>query len=322
MRKKAMFDPIIQDIEPLDIGNSDLDMSIYHELKEHPRVVMVTSWKEFFREFWQPEMGDFDKAFNKFCGHWKIMNSKGFRFAGVKACTLVDGRTVAHENQYDPSGIVSEQQVGTELYPSRLRKEAEYEMHHDHSEEDARNYEYTGPWVSALMVQAKIERRERYDSTLSWIVKHADKLKKMAQERKTPYVRNLYRRFWRAYFQAQRANEKKGYGDQSKPLTIAQRMDVKREFERLAQIHEVDLVIEWPEGDGPRTIHDIIEDKKAELSVLYESADPKDFAKAEEVELELESLENKLKVDQSELTPWITEWMTGIDRETLDGDDR
>jgi hypothetical protein len=171
------------------------------------------------------------------------------------------------------------------------------------------------------MVQAKVERKERYDSALTWISKHAEKLKDMAQERKTPYVRNLYRRFWRAYFQAQRANEKNGYGNQSKPLTIAQRMDLKHQFDKLAQIHEVDLVIEWPEGDGPRTIHDIIEDKKAELSVLYESADPGNFAKAEEVELEIESLENKLKVDQSELTPWIREWMTGTE-ETRDGDDR
>lgn len=316
-----MLDPIIQDIEPLDIGNSDLDMSVYHELKEHPNVVMVTSWKEFFTEFWQPEMGDFDEAFNRFCGHWKIMNPRGFRFAGIKACTLAKGKAVAHETEYDPSGIVSEQQVGTELYSSRLRKEAEYEMHHDNSEKDAHNYEYTGPWVSALMVQAKVERKERYDSTLTWIVRHAEKLNNIAQKDRTPYVRNMYRRFWRAYFQAQRANEKKGYGNQSKPLTIEQRMNVKREFESLAKIHKVDLVIEWPEGDGPRTVHDIIEDKKAELSVLYESVDPASFAQAEEVELEIESLESKLKVDQSELTPWITEWMTGIDRENVDGHD-
>jgi hypothetical protein len=315
-----MRDWIIQDIEPLDVGNSDLDMSVYLELKEHPNVVMVTSWKAFFEEFWTPEMGDFDKAFNRFCGHWKIMDPRGFRFAGVKACTLAEGRIVAHESEYDPSGIVSEQQVGAELYPCRLRKEAEYEMHHDHSEEDAQNFEYTGPWVSALMVQAKIERKERYDSTLSWLVKHAERLKDVDEKRKTPYIRNMYRRFWRAYFQAQRSNEKNGYGNQSKPLTIVQRMDIKREFEKLAEMHNADLVVEWPEGDSPRTIHDIIEDKKAELSVLYESGDSSSFAKAEELELEIESLESKLKVDQSELNPWIKEWMTGIGAEDTDGD--
>lgn len=315
-----LADPIIADIEPLDVANSDLDMSVYLELKEDPNVVMVTSWKDFFEEFWSPEMGDFDKAFNRFCGHWKIMNREGFRFPGVKACTLAGGRIVAHESEYDPSGIVSEQQVGAELYPNRLTKEAEYEMHHDYSDEDARNYEYTGPWVSALMVQAKNERKERYEATLSWLERHSEHLKEMGQERKTPYIRNMYRRFWRAYFQAQRENERNGYGNQSKPLTIAQRMDIKREFERLAEIHEAELTVEWPEGDSPKTIHDIIEDKKLELSVLYESGDPSSFVKAEELELEIEHLENKLKVDQSELSPWIKEWMTGIGAEDTDGE--
>jgi hypothetical protein len=97
-------------------------------------------------------------------------------------------------------------------------------------------------------------------------------------------------------------------------------MDIKREFEKLAEMHNADLVVEWPEGDSPRTIHDIIEDKKAELSVLYESGDSSSFAKAEELELEIESLESKLKVDQSELNPWIKEWMTGIGAEDTDGD--
>ncbi len=316
-----MFDAIIQDIEPLRIGNSDLDMSVYHELKDHPRVVMVTNWKEFFDEFYQQEMGKFDLAFGRFCKYWLKRDSKGFKFAGTKACTLANGRVVAHDTQYDPSGIVSEQQVGTELYPNRLTKEAEYEMHHDHSEEDARNYEYTGPWVSALMVQAKIERQERFNATLLWLSKHAEAL--LGPEStpdKEAHIKDLYRRFWKAYFKVQRANQKNGYARQSKPLTIEQRVYVKREFEQLAKIHDVDLHIEWPEGDGAKTLHDILEERKEELYVLYESMELKDLAKAEELELEIESLENRIKVDQSELAPWITEWMTGTERENIDGD--
>ncbi len=315
-----MFDPIIQDIEPLRIGNSDLDMSVYHEVKDHPRVVMVTRWKDFFIEFWSHEMGDYDKAFNRFCKHWKNKDPKGFKFVGMKACTLANGREVKHETKYDPSGIVSEQQVGAELYPSRLQKEAEYEMHHDNSEEDARNYEYTGPWVSALMVQAKIERKERFEATLFWLSQKAGHLRSGAIKDKEAYVKDLYRRFWKAYFDAQRSNQKKGYGRQSKPLTIEQRVYIKREFERLAQIHDVLLHIDWPEGDGPRTLHDIIEDKKEELCVLYETMDSTQLAKAEEIELEIEALENRIKVDQADLAPWITEWMTGTERERTDGD--
>lgn len=315
-----MFDPIIQDIEPLDIGNSDLDMSVYHEIKEDPEVVIVTRWKDFFREFWQPEMGEFDKAFDRFCRHWKNKDPKGFKFAGVKACTLANGKVVAHENEYDPSGIVSEQQVGAELYPNRLLKESEYEMHHDYSEEDARNYEHTGPWVSALMVQAKIERKERYEATLAWLAKHAETLEGDAVTNVEAYVKDMYRRFWKAYFDAQRSNVKKGYGNQAKPLTIEQRVIIKREFERLAQIHEVELIISWPEGDGPRTLHDILEEKKEELCVLYETADTAELMKAEELELEIEALENRIKVDQAELAPWISEWMTGIERDNTDGD--
>lgn len=315
------FDPIIQDIEPLNIGKSDLDMSVYHELKDHPRVIMVTNWKEFFQDFYVQAMGDdFKKAFGRFCRHWKNRDPKGFKFAGVKACTLADGRTMAHDSQYDPSGIVSEQQVGTVLYPSRLQKEAEYEMHHDYSEEDARTYEYTGPWVSALMVQAKIERKERFEATLSWLAIHTEKLADPeSTPDKTAYIKDLYRRFWKAYFQVQRANEANKYGRQSKPLTIEQRVYVKREFERLAQLHDVNLEIAWPEGDGPRTLHDIIEDKKEELYVLYENIDLSDMAKAEEIELEIQSLEERIKVDQSELAPWISEWMTGTERERTDG---
>ena len=80
------------------------------------------------------------------------------------------------------------------------------------------------------------------------------------------------------------------------------------------------LHIDWPEGDGPRTLHDIIEEKKEELSVLYETMDSTQLAKAEEIELEIEALENRIKVDQADLAPWITEWMSGIEREKTDGD--
>jgi len=315
-----MFDAIIQDIEPLDIGSSDLDMSVYLELKEHPRVVMVSRWKEFFEEFWTQEMGDFKKAFNRFCKHWKNKDPQGFRFAGMKACTLAKGREVTHDTPYDPSGIVSEQQVGAELYPSRLDKESRYEMHHDNAIEDARNYEYTGPWVSALMVQAKMERKERFEATLTWLANHGEKLEETPFEHRQAYIKDMYRRFWKSYFQVQRANQGKGYGKQSKPLTIEQRVYIKREFEKLARLHEAELIVEWPEGDGPRTLHDIIEDKKEELYVLYESVDSVKLAKAEEIELEIESLESRIKVDQADLAPWISEWMTGTERENTDGD--
>ncbi len=316
-----MFDPIIQDIEPLRIGSSDLDMSVYHELKDHPRVVMVTNWKSFFGEFYQQNMGDRDKAFGKFCKYWLKKDPKGFKFAGTKACTLADGRHVIHDTKYDPSGIVSEQQVGAELYPSRLTKEAEYEMHHDNSEEDARNYEYIGPWVSALMVQAKIERKERFESTLFWLSGHAETIRgPESTPDKEAYIKDLYRRFWKAYFKVQRSNQENGYGRQSKPLTIEQRVYIKREFEQLAKIHDVDLPIEWPEGDRAKTLHDILEEKKEELYVLYESMELPDLAKAEDLELEIESMINRIKVDQSELAPWISEWMTGTERENVDGD--
>ena len=68
------------------------------------------------------------------------------------------------------------------------------------------------------------------------------------------------------------------------------------------------------EGDGPRTLHDILQDKKERLSALCESDDLRDLARAEEVELEIESLERRIRVDGDQLAPWIREWMTGIDK--------
>lgn len=313
-----MWDPIIVDIEPLDIINNDVDLAVFHEIRENENTVaLVTRWKEFFEDFYTDEMGEFKHAFNRFCRFWKRKNPRGFRFAGIKACTLANGRQVIHDTPYDPNGVVSEQEVGTILYPCRLQKEAEYEMHHDYDQETARTYEYTGPWVSALMVQAKIERDERYLRTLTWIAKHNERLGSGEIKSKERYIKDMYRLFWRDYFQTQRSNARKGYGKQLKPLTILQRMEVKREFALLAELHCVPLHIDWPEGDGPRTLHDILQDKKEHLSALCESDDFRDLARAEEVELEIESLERRIRVDGDQLAPWISEWMTGIEKDKL-----
>ena len=306
-----MFDPIILDIEPLDINNNDSDLAVYLELKEDPTVVLITRWKEFFEDYHACKTEDFKKDFNEFCTYWKAKDPVGFTFPGVKACTLTDGRQAYHEFPYNPSGIVPEQEVGTYLYPCRLTKEAEYEMHHDHSEEAARRFEYTGPWVSALMVQAKMERQERYEATISWLSKHANKLNTLSLGSKDKYIKDMYRIFWRSYFNAQRANEKKGYGNQSKPLTIEQRCDIKSQFGLLAEQHSVLLEIAWPEGDGPRTLHDILNEKKDLMHSLTEEGDLKSLVKAEELEKEIYGLEQRIRVDESNLAPWITEYMTG-----------
>ena len=315
-----MFDPIISDIEPLDIRNSDLDLAVYLELREDPTVVLVDRWKEFFRDFYDGPREDFQKNFNRFCKYWKNKNREGFKFPGIKACTLTNGRQAFYDLPYNPSGIVPEQEVGTILFPCRLTKEAEYEMHHDYSEEAARRFEYTGPWVSALMVQAKMERTERYEATTSWLEKVNGRLEKMHPEQRDRYLRESYRTFWRCYFKAQRANAEKGYGDQSKPLTILQRMDVKHQFQFLADTYDVDLGITWPEGDGPRTLHDILQDKKQRLSELYDGGDMSSLVKAEELEQEIEAMEQRLRVDEASLAPWISEYMTGRERENPDGE--
>ena len=316
-----MFDPIIVDIEPLDITNSDVDLAVFHEIRgEEDTVVLVTRWKDFFEDFYSGKKDDFKEAFNRFCQYWKRRYPKEFRFSGVKACTLANGRRVIHDTPYDPNGVVSEQEVGTILYPCRLQKEAEYEMHHDYAQETAHTFEYTGPWVSALMVQAKIERDDRYIQTITWLARHGERLSAGKITDKERYVKDMYRLFWRDYFQTQRGNTRKGYGKQSKPLTILQRMEVKREFALLAELHCVPLHIDWPEGDGPRTLHDILQDKKEELSTLCESDDFRDLARAEEMELEIESLERRIRVDCDQLAPWITEWMTGIERDKFDGE--
>ena len=312
------FDPIIADIEILDLHNSDLDLAVYLELKDEDTVVLVDRWKEFFMEYYDGPSDKFKQNFNRFCRHWKRENRAGFTFPGIKACTLLIGRRTIYENEYDPSGIVPEQEVGTILFPCRLTKEAEYEMHHDYSEEEARRFEYTGSWVSALMVQAKMERKERYESTISWLVKKQDTLAKLPEAQREAYLREAYRAFWRAYFKAQRSNTTKGYGNQSKPLTILQRMDIKHQFQHLADSFDVDLEIMWPEGDGPRTLPDILQEKKAQLSVLHNSGDVKDLAYAEDLEREIESLEARIRVDESMLAPWITEYMTGRERDNLD----
>ena len=306
-----MFDPIIADIEPLDIRNSDLDLAVYLELKEDDTVILIDRWKRFYEDFYDGPSDKFQESFNKFCKHWKRENRVGFTFPGIKACTLLKNRRVTNETKYDPSGIVPEQEVGTYLYPCRLTKEAEYEMHHDHSEEAARRFEYTGPWVSALMVQAKMERQKRYEATISWLTKHADKLNTLSSGVKDKYIKDMYRIFWRSYFNAQRANEKKGYGNQSKPLTIEQRCDIKSQFGLLAEQHSVLLEIAWPEGDGPRTLHDILNEKKDLMHSLTEEGDLKSLVKAEELEKDIYGLETRIRVDESNLAPWITEYMTG-----------
>jgi hypothetical protein len=310
-----MFDPIIADIEPLDIYNSDLDLAVYHELKEDDTVVLVDRWKRFYEDFYDGPSERFKQDFNKFCKHWKRHNRAGFTFPGIKACTLLGNRRITNETKYDPSGIVPEQEVGTFLFPCRLTKEAEYEMHHDYSEEEARRFEYTGPWVSALMVQAKMERQERYESTISWLTRHQDKLSAMASGGREHYLQQIYKAFWRAYFKAQRANIAKSYGNQSKPLTILQRMDIKHQFQFLADMFGVNLEIMWPEGDGPRTLPDILQEKKQQLSVLHDSGNMKDLARSEDLEREIENLESRIRVDESVLTPWIAEYMTGRERD-------
>jgi len=313
-----MFDPIILDIEPLDIMNSDLDLAVFHDIRENDdNIALIVRWKEFFADFYTGEKEGFQQAFNRFCRYWKRRYPREFRFSGIKACTLANGRKIIHDTPYDPNGVVSEQEVGSVLYPCRLTKESEYEMHHDYSLEAAHTYEYTGPWVSALMVQAKAERDDRYTQTLTWLVKHNERLLAGKIQNKEYYIKDMYRLFWRSYFQAQRSNEKKGYGNQSKPLTILQRMEIKREFALLAQLHCVPLHIDWPEGDGPRTLHDILQDKKAEHSALCESDNFRDLARAEEMELEIESLERRIRVDGEQLAPWISEWMTGIEKDDL-----
>jgi hypothetical protein len=195
-------------------------------------------------------------------------------------------------------------------------------MHHDYSEEEARRFEYTGPWVSALMVQAKMERQERYESTVYWLTRHKDKLTAMVPRSRKHHLQQIYKAFWRAYFKAQRANVAKSYGDQSKPLTILQRMDIKHQFQFLADMFNVDLEIMWPEGDGPRTLPDILQEKKQQLSVLHDSGNMKDLARSEDLEREIENLEARIRVDESVLTPWISEYMTGRerDRNTPDAD--
>ncbi len=310
-----MFDPIIADIEPLDIHNSDLDLAVYLELKEDATVILVDRWKQFYEDFYDGPSDKFKQSFNRFCRHWKKHNRAGFIFPGIKACTLLGDRRITNETEYDPSGIVPEQEVGTFLFPCRLTKEAEYEMHHDYSEEEARRFEYTGPWVSALMVQAKMERKARYESTLTWLVKKQAELKSLPEGKRDRYLREAYRAFWRSYFKAQRANAAKGYRDQSKPLTILQRMDIKHQFQYLADAFDVDLEITWPEGDGPRTLPDILQEKKAQLSVLHDSGDVRDLANAEDLEREIENLEARIRVDESVLAPWISEYMTGRERD-------
>ena len=54
--------------------------------------------------------------------------------------------------------------------------------------------------------------------------------------------------------------------------------------------------------------------------MLYESDDPSAFAKAEEIELEIEQLENQIRTDPSDMVPWIAEWMTGIEKDDFYGD--
>jgi hypothetical protein len=165
------------------------------------------------------------------------------------------------------------------------------------------------------MVQAKMERQERYESTISWLTRHQDKLSAMASGGREHYLQQIYKAFWRAYFKAQRANIAKSYGNQSKPLTILQRMDIKHQFQFLADMFGVNLEIMWPEGDGPRTLPDILQEKKQQLSVLHDSGNMKDLARSEDLEREIENLESRIRVDESVLTPWIAEYMTGRERD-------